>query len=659
MRSVATELTAQREFTLPLAALEPMFWWFVNDTLDVRALQLMLVSVNVATFSVLAGLICRSTNLGALTGVGTLLAMEFRKPHDAVLGHSQAMPLAIELVLLSLLAYRRTNGGSATKWFIISAVLQGVACSVHEIALVLALAFPVIDVCERRALLRGVLIAGSCLTILALLGRYGHCTPDCGTIALNPHAALVQIIAAIPTTYRALGNVVRDGIPAYGNDTRFQSIPAIDLLGTITVSLLTIFSFVWARAIGGERRRSVLALAIMGVAWMIAPTLVRARGQWTFGMPAGEAYTTVYAGYFGFGLVFASTLALAMSGRRRSPQRGFVAVLSSLLIMIVAYGNVRVNEKVINFETVRLLSLADRFGVLTSIPANSYVSFDGPPPLPLDRTDSIKDFRVFFPSSRNHNYRFVTPRILKRWRSRKSFWTIRREYNGIAAGGLTFAEGRRYPTDTLYSRSILFRPYDTRREADEEAKRFLHPIAGVAAKQLPSDARFLQEEIIRTCAPTALARIYSPDVPTLSYSEGFIAPSIYKRWLFWATNYLPASDSPEQDWRYAEQTAIIRVNRQGCVSKKLAFSTFIFSAAPGRVVIKAPGFRHTYDVTAAGLPINISIPPSAPRRFAISLMSSTPIAREDLGFPYVKAASRQYARLVVATARIAAEVSNK
>ncbi len=661
-RSLADFVDAMRAPpALPFAFLDTILWWFSSDILVVRTIQVLLVVMNVTTFTIFARILTGSATAGGLAGLGVLLAIEFRKDHDAIIGAPSSLPIAVELSLLAMIAYALYCRSGGWRQLLATLLFQVAACCANETALILTLAFAVIDVARRRRPVGALIITAPSIAVLIVM--YGRRSLAGGLEWINAGqgvtASTRQLLATIPGSYRGFG-VVKDGTPGYFFDSRFDSIPAIDTLGSILVLLSAAATFVMLQSVSPQKRIPTIKPLSIGAVWLCASALTHDIGQWSTGLPLGEAYSSVYVGFFGFGFVYAAVLLALLEYSRVGSSRICLVIGATAMDFALVYGNQRVNARVIayhrnNYETIRLLALSDEAGIFKEIRMGSVIAFDKGTPLPIaEQTDGHvgNDIAVLFPESIQNRYTLLHYRALRNVGPGRDIWVVRRELNGAEAGGLTLAYGSRTPSGVRFSRARYFRPFPNDRDRDIAAEQFEQPVPGLVTRRHGSLGSSLIEDVKRSCGPTTLSHMYRADEPSAYFSKGFVAPNIYKRWNFWVTNYLSATGQANQDWRYAGQDASVTVSRSACVKKRTTFSAWLFVAAPGHVTVSAPYFKRSYQISVTGNPIRFSVPATAPQRFAVTFFSDAPVAPEELGVPHANLGSHIESRLVVATVRV-------
>jgi hypothetical protein len=186
------------------------------------------------------------------------------------------------------------------------------------------------------------------------------------------------MVAALPASYRAMGNVAHDFPLDSFSDTRFQDIPDVMAIGWLAIVGTTLASFVgYTFATFSRQYRSALAIVPGGLILWLGPSLAFGPTvYWHSGVPNGQSYGSIYIEQFGVGLLFA-WVALAI-GRWRVVQRSSVGIGLSVVVFLLVFGNVRVNafaaERLGQADYTRAIvdrSGADRF--FASIPVGSKI----------------------------------------------------------------------------------------------------------------------------------------------------------------------------------------------------------------------------------------------------------------------------------------------
>lgn len=659
VKLVSVQLQNQRGGWFPLTALEPALWLAFPNPVFSKVLQLMLVVSNLATFTLLVTLLSRSPATGTLAGIGTLLALQLRKPHDAVLGGTYQEPLVFELVLLGLCAYVLFGASGRWAWFALAVILNAGACTMHESGLLLALAFPVVALGRSKRVGAGwPMLFVPALAVSAQIFLHRPAPASLRWIADAPvtglRLAAEQLVAVLPTSYRAFENVVRDGVNGYFADTRFQSIPPLDGLGWVsTMTGAAAIYAITARVRKPLDRNSILSPTLLAVLLLAAAAMLHNPLEWAAGMPIGEALPSVYFGCFGFGVIFALTARWCCATVRNSSLQAVAPAAFALATFAVLYGNARVNARVVAFErnqyeTVNLLDKAGTSHLFQWLPQGAILAFDGVAPLPIDsaRFDNVK-YLLFAATGR----RFGVARLRQACRPGDchNVWIIRREGRGALVGGLTVA----HVATALHSRlltdqALAYRRYTASPERDAVINALRARARGMRFINVGTESNELVGIILRTCGPVAFDRVYEANNPRWSYESGFFRPNMYKRWDFWVTYYLDGLDSSAQVWRYAGKSADIGVSDGGCAVTPVHFSAFAFTSAPGWLTVSAPGLRQVLKISAAGIHINFIVRRAKRARYDIRFSVNAPAAEEELGVPHFLSDERGPARLVVA-----------
>jgi hypothetical protein len=657
-RQASLAFQAQRGFWLPLSIARSFFWLVVPDPVASKVLQMTLVVANLATACLVVSRIAKSQAVGILSGIGTLAALEFRKPHDAVLGATFGLPMTVELVLLAFLSYVTSLETSRSRWLAIALVLQLTACLFDDAAIPLSCMFLVYEVVTYRRISRAAIIVTLPILIVEsfIVARFG--VPSSLVWLSSPSKTGLslfakQAVASLPGSYRGFGNILRDGPTVYYADFRFQSVPEIDFLGKIVVLSTSIATYVILcdRALRTSRPRN-WALITLGLLWILAGASLHESGQWIQGLPWGEAFGSVYIEYFGFGMLFAVLATIACSAQRLKSLWAVGPIVFALFVFAEIYGNSRVNERIVafdqnKFETLRLLRLANQAGLFRNLPTGSIVTFSGDPPISLADPPGLDVFHSVLYSAAGNDYRVMGERKAERERTRRGIWVIRREYGGRFAGAITLAHGFTTRRGLRFDRAFLYRHDLSDENSDSSGS-----IDGIITSKLHVIGGNVVDEVRWICGVRSLAALYATDEPTVRYGKGFFRPAVYKRWNFWITNYLAPSALDSQDWRYAGYRSEIVVHGDRCRSTVLHFSAMAYSAAPGTLDVSARGYRERTPIGSAGVPINVTLAVLPGKEMLIHFLAHTPSAKEELGFPHFLSDERGPAKLVVAATRI-------
>jgi hypothetical protein len=131
--------------------------------------------IDLGLFVILIAQMSHSLRLALLAGIGTLLALQLRKPHDAILGDTLQLPVTFALVLFALLAFLQYSRANRRFWLGLALVCEIAACCIHEAAYPLALLFPIVGSTASWTRRAGALfiIAPALLLAFALLTHHG------------------------------------------------------------------------------------------------------------------------------------------------------------------------------------------------------------------------------------------------------------------------------------------------------------------------------------------------------------------------------------------------------------------------------------------------------------------------------------------------------
>jgi hypothetical protein len=633
-------------------------WVVVPDPVGSKALQLLLVVANLATAGLVVSRIAKSQAVGILSAIGTLAAFEFRKPHDAVLGATFALPLTVELVLLALFCYVTFFETSRSRWLAFALALQLAACLFDEAAILLTFMFFVYEAVAYRRVSRAAIIVTLPILVVesSIIARSGVPSSLSWIVApSNMGLGLFakQVVATLPGSYRGFGNVLRDGLTDGFADSRFQSVPGIEFLGMIVVLLAGIATCVILcnRPLQIPRRRN-WALVALGLCLILVGASLHQSDQWIGGLPWGEAYGSVYIEYFGFGMLFAMLATISCSSQAWQSLRSLGPIVFTLFIVAEVYGNSRVNELVVTFdrnefETLRLLRLANHGGLFQNIPGGGIVTFEGDPPISLASGLGLDVFHSMIYSAAGNHFRVTSERDAESERNPFGLWVIRREYTGRFPGAITLAHGFTTHRGLRFDRAFLYR-----RDIGNEGSASTDPSDSLIISKRHEVDGNLVEEVRWSCGARSLAELYTTGGPTVIYGAGFYRPSIFKRWSFWITNSLASSGLDTQDWRYAGYSSEIALRGDRCRRFVLNFSAVAYSAAPGVLDVSARGYRVMTPIGTTGVPINVTVRSVPGKDVLIHLVAHAPSAEEDLALPHFASDERGPARLVVGTARV-------
>jgi len=637
------------------------FWSLAPSVILARAVQLILVVANIATFSYCIARIARSWRLGLASAVATLAAIQLRKPHDPILTGILQLPLTLEFALLALASALQFNDTGSRRAFGVAAMFAAAACASDALGIALMLAIAVIFI--PRDTRRAPLLLFPALALFFTAMRWLLHLPlsrainwwASGSLAAHSTYAINELIAALPLTYRAFGNVVHDGITAYGYDSRFEAIPAIDALGGVAVVLATATLFL-ALSTSRKRESNRLyhcgALVSFGVLFWLISAVLRSPGTWTSGLPLGEADAYVYPAAYGVGLL------LATGALQLAKVRGLMAAApaaTALAAFGILYGNVRVDAHVIalgrdQYELVNLLHAAANAPLAAALGKHDVLTIDGDSPFAAPDAPGFRASRYAIASALGRSFAVIPLRAVlpggtqcanrsgKRdcvsspYRAR--VWIIRHERNGPLRGGLTLAhwsrtDGGRFRVD----RAVGYRQFPNRKWLSEVRAGFGGSHRGLREERTEASGTTLVVDVRRGCGPVDLGTVYAPAHPSVAFGPGFIEPSVYKRWNFAGAALLPATGKLDQNWRYGRESVRLEVDRDPCAPAALHVRAALYSAAPGLAFVSAPGIQRTLPISQAGVLLDIVVPASPSRHIGIDVTMDAPAAVEELSYP--------------------------
>lgn len=336
----------------PLARL-PLFLWLLG--MPIAAAKILQYLLVVATFVLLAVLVRKVTNSsrGAVLAVlGALVAWQFRTGPDPVLDTSLILPWAANLTLCAYISWACYRAERNAGWLLAACVFLAISMLSGPVGWALALVLVLWGLLEQSYRPQALWMAGvfGLITVFVTKLQAFVSWSGRGTSVVDVGR---QMIAAIPTTYRAFQNLPVGKIPSlYHNgthyvDDRFIFYPGPTIFDWIAIAACTLTAFLLLQNL---RKNSPHAFSDagpqLGAAFLIVPAFFFYRLQWPNGLHTGQSFDVVYYQYLGFGMLL-STAAL-WTFRARSAATKLLPAIATLAVLLVCYGNTRADEAVIS-----------------------------------------------------------------------------------------------------------------------------------------------------------------------------------------------------------------------------------------------------------------------------------------------------------------------
>lgn len=643
IRDVGTQFSRERGGPFPLESLPVVFWALDPGPVIARLVQIAIVIADLALFVGLVGMLSKSWTLATLVGASTLLALQVRKPHDAIIGATLQIPLALGWVLAAAALYAYFLETGRRRGYLAALVFAGVATLTSEVGYLILAIVPLVYAASRRADLTSLcamVAAPSASLAWVVISR----TPP-ASVGWLEHAdradisrSFAGLVATIPSSYRSLGYLVRDGVPG-SIDTRFETIPGLDILGIATVVVYLILVGVAASAC--ERTPRVLPFtgAMMGLAsslWLVPAVFHDARA-WRSGMPLGEGDTFTFIGCFGAGLGLALCLRTILTFENFPRQaRALRVPLCAFVFTLVAYGNLRANDRIVElsrnaFEPTRLISSAGRSGVFENLGRGDAIALEHPS-LPTTG-NGYRNVRYLIAGAAGRPIDVTDIRRVGTAArpDRPNTWILRFERIGPMAGDLTLAHVSGATRDTAaVDRAIAFADgRGHRADLIASTRRSRRGIAIERTKITPSAATIV---IRRTCGPVPLDSAFSANHSTIAYGGGFLPEAPYRMYQFARTSTLETRIDGRQTWRYGASRATLRIETTACPHMRSTLVATVYTSVPARLYIRTKAAR--LDTLASQMGTKIALPLARGRsNVDVTFETDAPAAPEALQFP--------------------------
>ncbi len=620
--AITNQLHIRHGGWFPFGDLQVAFWLLQPAAPVARTVQVLFVVADIAAFALLVYWVSRSLRLAALSGIGVIVSIQLRESNDAILGMTFGIPATFLVVIFALLAFRLGVERRSAPWFLVAFTLQAVACGASEIAWMLAPAFPLLAATSsRRARYAWIFLAIPLFYIL--VGVALHAPPPASLRwLLHPGGrdltrAAVDMVGALPTSYRAFEHVVRDGLTSFDVDNRFEAIPRTSILGLITVSGIFAVGFAALRRPRPLiRPKQILSLTAFAALLWFAGAVFHEPWLWQNGAVAlGEADASVFVGSFGAGLTLATAVWIGLKSSHDA-----VALACVLGLCLLSYGNVRVNDRVVDVaqdrhETWNLVENAGRNGAFNHLPSDAQIALLGGALLPTDEASGYANLKYLLYQASGRRFRVASVADITRLerscgstasaglpcKPHAEIWAILRNHAGAFVGGLTIGRYRGLDAHAfLIDRAVGFREFPSDKSAALAIAQFRTRVRGLRVLERSARDQRVIVYVERTCAPIKISSAFTPDAPTLSYGVGFEPPDRFTHYRFMTKASLVPTGDASQSWRYGQSRAALNVYPDTCGRQRLAVAGTIASARPSRVWITAQSHVIAIPASASG-----------------------------------------------------------
>lgn len=522
---LAAHENAENPGWFPLAATPLAVWLMDPPVTAVKDLQYLLIVLSFALFGDVARRLLGSPEAALVAVVLALCALQFRMPHDPVVGTSLLVPWLACLVLVSFSGWLRFRDTGAVGALGVTVLGLSIALLTGPIAWGLGALLALAALFSRG---RGPMVAiGLAVIVAASIGisvvRGLPAAPwqHGGTYAAN---VLAQLFAALPTSFRAVGNLPMGHVPALyfaGSkyvDDRFILIPGIVRWEWVAIVASTAVAF-WALTVGPRSVAVRLSFegVLVGVGFLLLPALALGPSRWwPHGLPFGQAFDGVYFEYFGLALIM--TWAMFRGLREQSVRTRLIPSLVAVAVFVTCYGNVRANAVVLarsaRIDGPRtLVQRAGTAGFFGSIPPGSTVAVAASLAFADGIHGSVSDakYALFHYSGRRFDVIPASSEILGS--SKSSVWLLSTQRPRGILVSLSHLVGRgAFLTDHAYG----FTPFA---DAVAEAMGPKHGLEITATPVAGGDII----EARRTCGSVRFDSAFIPDRPRLVWGRGFFA----------------------------------------------------------------------------------------------------------------------------------------
>lgn len=568
----------------------PLVFWLVLPASVIKFLQLALVVLSFVLYSLVVQRLC-SSNPAALTAViATIAAWQFRQPIDPVVGTSLLVPWAASLSLFAFYAWLRYTESKDWSWlgasllFFIAAALCGIVPFFLMTFLALLAAVTHFSSLKRASL---TLLALALAVVIALFESH--------TIALRSALAaqsgeniLVQIVAAMPTSFRAFGHLPVGHVPSLYHGTRYiddrfikiSNISAAGWLVTFALAVITFFTRFRVPA-----RRGPVLYTIALAFWLIPALLTAPSQAWSHGLPFGQGSEMVYFEYFGVGFIL--TLIMGYGYAHLAVTTRLTAALACVAVFVLCYGNIRANTSVlariarmdVPRQTLQRVAYA---GFFDSVPEGTVIAVDPKLFFPDDAGIQVSDARYVLFHYSDRRYAVVSTQSLSRTVSR-DVWALSMNPSGdlpLAVYHVVSVQGTKILTDHA-------KAFDT---SDDPWKGIRTEMRGVRENVIKlNDGNLL--DAVRSCGLVLSAKAFDESVPSITYESGFYHSGPY------GYPYTVPVDEPYYPKMYMASTGTLIISPSRCPATAVNFTADVVAGGLGRVTIRSPFGTDHVDVS--------------------------------------------------------------
>jgi hypothetical protein len=329
----------------PLGPLPLAIWLSGLPATAAKSIQYVLLIGSFGIFAFVVRKLIGSSAAAILAVILALCAWQFRTIHDPAIGTSFLGPWAAITVLAAYAFwFGYCESGKPLRLYLCYLALALVALN-GPVAWGLGAVLAIVALrSERRAAALGlcaIVVAGAIAIVAA--GPLGAPWQHDGGFVRNVAS---QLFAALPTSFRAVGNlpVARVADLYFGTryvDDRFVLIPAISAAGWTFAIVSAVAAYLVssaAQSVAPVRRRSDMLICGIGL-WLVPALALGKSGEWQAGLPLGQAFDGVYFEYLGLAVVATFAIWHMLASKRLAAR--LVPSLIALAAFALSYGNAR------------------------------------------------------------------------------------------------------------------------------------------------------------------------------------------------------------------------------------------------------------------------------------------------------------------------------
>jgi hypothetical protein len=442
--------------------------------------------------------------------------------------------------------------------------------------------------------------------------------------------AFAQFFAALPTSFRAAGNLPVARVADLYNgtryaDDRFVLIPAIAFTGWAFAIVCAILAYIAAARAGGAPqadRRTEALVAGLGF-WLVPAFALGTAGEWQRGLPLGQAFAGVYFEYFGLAVL--ATLAIQTMLASRAPAARLIPALAALTAFFLSYGNARSDAYVLA-STARLqepalqLARAARAGFFDALPAGAVIAPSPSLNFPYWRESDIADpkYALFDLTGK----RFAAePYDRLAGQPQPNTWILQ----APRSFGITVALS--HWAATVAGRPLVDRAlgYTTERSIWRNAAGLRRGVERTVATL--SDGHSIDAR--RLCGPVVPDDAFAPSRPSLTWGEGFVPSGPF--------GYITAPSMPLQSAlgtyltffpkMFMMDRGVATIVPSSCPPATIVFKFVAVAWRPSHLVVRTAAGSRRFALDDQGSIVQLRLP--AKMRSPIALYFSTDAPAAD------------------------------